>query len=91
VERIFHSIVCSNIYLFFNLNSILGTEITPKGDANRRKDCNQNAIRIGHIAELGTIIFPLLTVILQFVDELKKKVDASKKDHPVRFKKYNLF
>lgn len=51
-----------------------------ENNLNRRSDCNQNAIRIDHIAELGSIVFPLLTIIIQFVDELKRKVDASKKD-----------
>uniref|UniRef100_A0A915MRM1 Mediator complex subunit Med12 LCEWAV-domain domain-containing protein n=1 Tax=Meloidogyne javanica TaxID=6303 RepID=A0A915MRM1_MELJA len=45
-----------------------------------RRDCNQVALKIAHITELNFVLFPLLSVVMQLVDELKRKVEASRKD-----------
>jgi len=38
------------------------------------------ALKIAHITELNFVLFPLLSVVMQLVDELKRKVEASRKD-----------
>ncbi|KAL3119039.1 hypothetical protein niasHT_003822 [Heterodera trifolii] len=42
------------------------------------KDANRMALRIVHLSELETSIFPLLCVLVQLVDGLKRKVEARK-------------
>uniref|UniRef100_A0A914IAX6 Mediator complex subunit Med12 LCEWAV-domain domain-containing protein n=1 Tax=Globodera rostochiensis TaxID=31243 RepID=A0A914IAX6_GLORO len=42
------------------------------------RDANKMALRIVHLVELETSIFPLLCVVVQLVDGLKRKVEARK-------------